>query len=75
MSKGRKTAQTLDTPRRRKLQKAIGKERLAELEEAIAGAAPSREVILETPARARLRKEIGKAELERIEARILGGDL
>ncbi len=75
MSKGDKSEQTLDTPRRQILSKEIGKDKLAELEKLIAEEGPPEDEILETPARKRLRKEIGEKELKRIEARILSGEL
>lgn len=75
MSKSKKQQQTIDTPRRQRLSKEIGKDRLDELEKLILEEAPSTGAILETPARERLRREVGDKELERIEARILSGEL
>jgi hypothetical protein len=75
MSKRAKEQETLDTPRRQRLSKEIGKDKLDALEKLILEEVPSEGAILETPARERLRKEIGKEELERIEARILRGEL
>ena len=75
MGKGKKTKEILDTPRRRRLGKEIGKDKLSELENLISEEAPSDKTIIETPARQRLRKEIGKEELKRIEDMILRGEL
>jgi len=75
MTKSKKQQQTIDTPRRQRLSKEIGKGRLDELEKLILEEAPSIGAILETPARERLRKEIGNKELNRIEERILCGEL
>ena len=75
MSKSKKHQQILDTPRRQRLSKEIGKDKLEEFEKLIIEEVPADGIILETPARERLRKKIGKEELERIEARILSGEL
>jgi len=75
MSKGKKTKQILDTPRRQSLLEEIGKDKLRDFENLIGEEAPSEQTILDTPARQRLKKQIGKEELERIEEKILRGEL